>query len=368
MRTQRIKSINKRCLPLLILIVCAMAFCPNLVFAGASISVTGSPWAIGTKGASVGTTSSVFTVTNDNSDGDQDIDISVGSSADWSPSADSSPGVNEFVLQLDDSIGAVINASYTRLVDDLANNQDSDFTLYLTTPSSGVETEQTMTVNLTATNWAWNNPGSNYVVNHTTAGGVAPVDKEVTYGTVLTSLSGASKCWITQNLGASQQATSATDDTEPSAGWYWQFNRKQGYYQPNANGALISTATPDTWDSTNDNTYTGWDPAKDPCTLLLGTGWRLPTNTEWTNADSTGGWVDYADDATGTFGSVLKLHAAGHLGFSTGALDNRGGGGGYWSSTQGSSTNGYSLYFGSSSSLMYNNGKAYGFSVRCLKD
>ena len=63
-----------------------------------------------------------------------------------------------------------------------------------------------------------------------TAGTVAPVTKTVTYGTVLTDIGGTgSKCWITQNLGADQQATSATDATEASAGWYWQFGRKQGF-------------------------------------------------------------------------------------------------------------------------------------------
>ena len=69
---------------------------------------------------------------------------------------------------------------------------------------------------------------SGLTVNHV-AGTVAPVTKTASYGTVLTSITGASKCWITQNLGADHQATSATDATEPSAGWYWQFNRLQGY-------------------------------------------------------------------------------------------------------------------------------------------
>lgn len=62
------------------------------------------------------------------------------------------------------------------------------------------------------------------------------------------------------------------------------------------------------------------------------------------------------------------MFAAGYLNNSNGALNNRGSNGNYWSSTQNSSTNGYNLNFNSSNSNMNNNNKAYGFSVRCLKD
>ena len=203
--------------------------------------------------------------------------------------------------------------------------------------------------------------GKSMVVTHT-AGTVAPVTKTVVYGIVSTALTGSTKCWITQNLGATNQATSATDATEPSAGWYWQFNRTQGYKYDGA------TRTPSTaWSTIEDNTYTGWDPAKDPCTLLLGTGWRLPTNDEWTNADANGqvgGWDNYTE----TYNDVLKLHAAGYLVNPNGELNNRGSYGSYWSSTQYASTVGWELDFVSNSSGMYSNGKAYGFSVRCLRD
>ncbi len=67
------------------------------------------------------------------------------------------------------------------------------------------------------------------VINHLTTGGVAPVNKSVMYGTVTNIPGETSKCWITRNLGDSQQATAVNDNTEASAGWYWQFNRKQGY-------------------------------------------------------------------------------------------------------------------------------------------
>ncbi len=69
---------------------------------------------------------------------------------------------------------------------------------------------------------------STITINHA-AGAVAPVTKTVTYGTVTNIPGETSKCWITSNLGADHQASAVSDATEASAGWYWQFNRKQGY-------------------------------------------------------------------------------------------------------------------------------------------
>lgn len=190
------------------------------------------------------------------------------------------------------------------------------------------------------------------------SGSVAPQTKTVTYGTILTDLTGSNKCWITQNLGASIQASSATDNTEAAAGWYWQFNHKQGY---NHDG---TTRTPSTTWITSINENSDWTAVNDPCTILLGTGWRIPTKTEWENADANGGWDNYSD----TYSSVLKLHAAGYLLNSDGSLNRRGSHGYYWNSTQTSSPSGWSLYFNSSSSHVRHYFKAYGLSVRCLRD
>ena len=193
-------------------------------------------------------------------------------------------------------------------------------------------------------------------VNHSVAGGVAPVGKTVTYGTAY--LPGCSKCWITSNLGADHQADFVTDNTESSAGWYWQFNRKQGYKHDGSN------RTPNTTWNSNISENSDWLPANDPCTLLLGSGWRLPTSTEWQTADNTGGWDNYNE----TFASVLKLHAAGYLHYSDGSLDSRGSRGNYWSSSQGASGLGHYLYFGSGYSHLSYFDKANGFTARCLRD
>ncbi|MBN3035945.1 MAG: hypothetical protein JW861_10195 [Bacteroidales bacterium] len=194
-------------------------------------------------------------------------------------------------------------------------------------------------------------------VSHT-AGDVAPVYKTVTYGTVETNLTGINQCWITQNLGSDHQAASVNDATEESAGWYWQFNKKQGYKHDG------TTRTPNTTWIYSINENSEWLTDNDPCALLLGTGWRLPTYTEWHYIDENGGWNNY----TQTFASELKLHAAGRLGNSTGALSSRGSSGYYWSSIQGGNSNGWDLYFNNSYSYMLSSNKANGFSVRCLRD
>ena len=195
--------------------------------------------------------------------------------------------------------------------------------------------------------------GATLAINHT-IGTVAPENKSVTYGVVASSLSGASKCWITQNLGSTNQGSSAMDNTGAAAGWYWQFNRKQGY----------KVGPTPAWTITSISESSDWLAANDPCTIELGTGWRIPTRTEWTNADANGPWASY----TNTYNSVLKLHAAGYLANSTGLLDFRGTFGFYWSSSQDGSTYGWYLLFSSGYSYMNGSYKAEGFSVRCLRD
>lgn len=191
-----------------------------------------------------------------------------------------------------------------------------------------------------------------------TSGTVAPVNKTVIYNTVETNLSGNNKCWITQNLGADHQATAATDATEASAGWYWQFNLKQGFKHDG------TTRTPNTSWIYQIIENSDWLPANDPCKLLLGSGWRLPTSTEWQTADNTGYWDNYNE----TFASVLKLHAAGYLSTSEGSLYSRGSDGYYWSSSQNDSDLGRFLSFNSDNSYMNYYYKASGHSARCLRD
>jgi len=206
--------------------------------------------------------------------------------------------------------------------------------------------------------WVCGNP---FTINHD-AGTVAPVSKTVAYGTATNVPGELSKCWITSNLGADHQATAVNDATEASAGWYWQFNRKQGYKHDS------TTRTPNTtWISSIDENF-DWQSANDPCTLLLGSGWRIPTNTEWENVDVSGNWTNW----NGPWNSALRLHAAGHLNNSNGSITERGSIGLYWSSTQYTTAQPYQygslLYFQITSSTMDYTGKPNGLSLRCVKD
>jgi hypothetical protein len=179
----------------------------------------------------------------------------------------------------------------------------------------------------------------------------------VNYQTVTTSLSGASKCWIAQNLGADNQAASATDATTASAGWWWQFNRKKGYSH---NGVSSTPA----WTITSISEGLNWALSEDPCAIELGSSWRLPTSTEYINVDANGAWSNYSH----AFSSVLRMHVPGLIN-SSGVWYDPGVTGGYWTSTSSNNTEGKFLWIRSDgSSAGHDGGKAYAMSVRCVKD
>lgn len=220
--------------------------------------------------------------------------------------------------------------------------------------------------------FATNNQGTSYsqvesfkicptfTVDHAADPNGAPLSKTVTYHSVSTRLSGTVQCWLTQNLGASNQADAVNDSRESSAGWYFQFNRSAGYQYttsrlPNSSWLII-------------NETGGWELANDPCNTLIGGGWRLPTRQEWINVDGAPqNWTS----ATHAFNSTLKLHTAGVL--AAGAVTNRGSVGYYWSSdnTNNSSSNGDYLSFvngGSPASGVGSISKSNALPVRCLRE
>jgi hypothetical protein len=188
------------------------------------------------------------------------------------------------------------------------------------------------------------------------AGNVAPVSKTVRYGTVTGIPGEPGKCWITSNLGSDHQANAVNDATEPSAGWYWQFNRQQGYKHTG------TTVTP-SWTITSIDENAGWILANDPCAIELGAGWRIPTSTEWDNVDNAGEWLNWNDP----WESALKMHAAGFIRYYDGLLSDRGIFGGYYSSTQASNTQSWFINFDSSECGMFYSLKPYGSSVRCIQ-
>jgi len=193
------------------------------------------------------------------------------------------------------------------------------------------------------------------ILSSTISAGCHPCQVEADYGASVTYIS---KTWITRNLGASAQASSATDISNAAAGCYYQFNRAQSYGLDN--GLPVNPA----WTITDIIEDSDWTAANDPCALQLGGQWRLPTYTEWTDADVFGGWTSY----TNSFGSVLKLHLAGTLEFLDGSIYGRGSHGDYWSSTQHDNA-GWDLTIDTTYDTYVGSGgiKAYGMNVRCLK-
>ena len=193
-------------------------------------------------------------------------------------------------------------------------------------------------------------------INHI-AGQVAPVTKTVTYGIVTNIPGEPDKCWISQNLGADHQANTVDDATEASAGWYWQYSFKQGYKHDG------TTRIPNTtWNSGFSLPY-GWIAANDPCTIELGSNWRIPTMSEWVDINTAGVWTSW----NGPWASALKMHAAGSLTSGYGTLSNRGAWGNYWSSGQYDINRGESFSFNSTYTLLTYTLDANGFSLRCLR-
>lgn len=174
---------------------------------------------------------------------------------------------------------------------------------------------------------------------------------------------GENKIWIELNLGADGYVKNVTDDNASRAGWYFQFNRKQGYFH---NGDVRVPNT--SWDGAFAED-SDWKINNDPCRAAFGGNWRVPTAAEWESfriaSTSDGGMQDgNYDDA---FSSLLRLHAAGAID-TEGAIVYRGSFGLYWSSDQVDTESGTYLGFSSKGSDTTDITKAGGLTVRCVKD
>ena len=195
-------------------------------------------------------------------------------------------------------------------------------------------------------------------------GGDAVVTQEV--------VSSSGETWMARNLGAQQVATSSTDAA--AYGDLYQWGRTTDGHEkrnstvvagPVASGSeganfITSGTTPFDWLSTQDDTRWGaTKTANDPCP----TGYRVPTETEL-NAERL---LFATNDTAGAFGSVLKLPLAGIRNNSTGQLFNATGSGYYWSSTIASIRARYLIFYISGANMNTHH-RAFGFSVRCIKE
>ncbi len=180
--------------------------------------------------------------------------------------------------------------------------------------------------------------------------------------------------WMDRNLGASQVATSSTDSD--SYGDYYQWGRAADGHESKTSNKTSTLATSDTpghgnfikitssspfdWrNPQNDNLWQGVSGINNPCP----SDYRLPTEAEWLAERAS--WS--SNNAAGAFASPLKLPVAGRRTYYDASLIHEGTHGLYWSSTV-NGTYSRSLFFSSSSASMSNSNRAYGYSVRSLKD
>ncbi len=195
----------------------------------------------------------------------------------------------------------------------------------------------------------------------------------LTYGTVLAE---DGRCWLDRNLGATRVAISKTD--AQSYGYIYQWGRSSDGHQirnssttagpvgtdtPGSSYVIIVNTNPFDWRSPQkDSLWQGVNGINNPCP----TGFRLPTG-------GAGGELPIFITAAGimdentAFGSSLKLPVGGNRSSTTGALNNVGITGSFWSS----SLNGVTIFnfnIGYGGYAMTSSGRAVGMSVRCIKD
>lgn len=204
------------------------------------------------------------------------------------------------------------------------------------------------------------------------------------------------KTWLNNNLGAhyanqnhasfnpTQQATSATDHLAYGSLFQWGraadghelITWTSGSLGTPVNGTTATRPESDTaanalfvtinsgnydWRGTtqNNNLWQGVNGTNNPCPA----GYRLPTNAELTTLVTTSNITNSATAAS----SAMKFTVSGVRDIGVGSLFTVGSGGNYRSSSV-SGTNASYRFFNSGGTGTSNDFRAYGFTVRCLKN
>jgi uncharacterized protein (TIGR02145 family) len=179
------------------------------------------------------------------------------------------------------------------------------------------------------------------------------------------------RTWMDRNLGASRAATSRAD--EQAYGDLYQWGRAADSHQNRnssttstlsssdqpGHGSFITSSIRDGRDwrlSQNNNLWQGVNGTNNPCPA----GYRIPTGAEW-DAELNS-WS--SKNATGAFNSPLKLPMAG---LRSGGSVYVGNTGNYWSASLSGSLP-LHLYFESILAFVSTEYRAFGYSIRCIKD
>jgi hypothetical protein len=181
------------------------------------------------------------------------------------------------------------------------------------------------------------------------------------------------KLWMDRNLGASRAATNSTDTL--AFGDLYQWGRKSDGHQcrnssttsslsstdqPDNNLFIITSTSPNDWrNPQNSNLWQGVNGINNPCP----SGYRLPTDTELNVERLSWNQNNYL----GAFDSPLKLPMTGYRSNSDGLLYDVANQGHLWSSSV-SGINSLNLGSGQINARMFEDNRASGRAIRCIKD
>jgi uncharacterized protein (TIGR02145 family) len=136
-------------------------------------------------------------------------------------------------------------------------------------------------------------------------------------------------------------------------------NGTTGSQSNNPANALFIIGFTDWRTSQDDTLWATEASANNPCPV----GYKVPTNAQLNTLVTSSSITNSATAAS----SAMKFTVPGLRSLASGSLGNVGSDGYYWSSSV-SGTSASTRYFGSTGTSTYNNNRASGFTVRCLKD
>ncbi len=179
--------------------------------------------------------------------------------------------------------------------------------------------------------------------------------------------------WMDRNLGAQRPALNLRDLN--AYGGYFQWGRLNDGHafeisptttdlsdtdEPEHNSFIRTSPEPVDWRfPQNNNLWQGANGTNNPCPQ----GFRVPTRTEWQTEMNS--WDPIS--AHTIFSSPLKLSLAGYRSPGDGSFGGQGMGGYYWSSTV-TGERSYCLFFIFSDADIAELRRAFGATVRCIKD
>lgn len=187
----------------------------------------------------------------------------------------------------------------------------------------------------------------------------------------VTCVTSSGQIWMDRNLGAVRVAVNSGDSAAYGDLYQWgrlkdgHENRvsstigiQSGGYVPGHADFIIGFSD---WRNPSDDNLWQDSGINNPCP----TGFRLPTETEW--GAEMQSWSSKTPD--GAFSSPLRLVVGGYRKGENGTLKYADLNGSYWSSTTDGymGANGLHIYAGGIAGI-YTTMRAYGLSVRCLRD